>query len=273
MLVYLLITALVVTATKAVQIQSCECSLCTCTVPAEPKAAPKAASTDAPKTAPAASPTPTPTPAPKTAATTPLHCGDWVKHGGKCYMFILRKRNFNGASEYCKDLGGQLVSIHSEKENKFVHNLVTSEKGVSTQKLSFHCNMHATKFQKYRYFQRSARWHFDGFGVFIFYTQKVKLPDLGKAYLHKVVLELESHMLSRSHTLDLTAYLFRWYVRIYPRIIISKSHGNTLLTTFQKLSPKGQLPLMTFRWPLNHICWCPMCDSTQRLLYCVQLPW
>ena len=56
----------------------------------------------------------------------------------------------------------------------------------------------------------------------------------------------ESRLLSQSPSiaiiviLDLTPYLLRWYVRIYPRIMMSKSHENTLLTIFQKLQPKGQ---------------------------------
>ena len=80
----------------------------------------------------------------------------------------------------------------------------------------------------------------------------------------------ESRLLSRSHTfaimviLDLTLYLlmWRWYVRIYPRIIMSKSHENTLLTIFHKnLSQK----VNNLKWHLDdlwpHICWCLMCDS------------
>ena len=81
----------------------------------------------------------------------------------------------------------------------------------------------------------------------------------------------KSRLLSWSHTfaiivrLDLTPYLLRWYVQIYPRIIISKSHEYTLLTIFQtELYPKG-------KWPLDdlwtHICWCLMCDSNQGSLY------
>ena len=50
--------------------------------------------------------------------------------------------------------------------------------------------------------------------------------------------------------------LAKWYVWIYPKIIMSKSHENTLLT-------KGHWPLDDL-WP--HVCWCHMCDSTQGSL-------
>ena len=62
--------------------------------------------------------------------------------------------------------------------------------------------------------------------------------------------------------LDLTPYLLRWYVQIYPRIIMSKSHENILLTIFKNFSQQVNNP----KWPLDdlwpHICWCLMYDST-----------
>ena len=55
---------------------------------------------------------------------------------------------------------------------------------------------------------------------------------------------------------------------LYPRIIVSKSHENTLkyvdtVTLFAKTWTKGQWPLDDL-WP--HICWGLMCDSTQGSL-------
>ena len=76
----------------------------------------------------------------------------------------------------------------------------------------------------------------------------------------------ESRLLSQSHTfaiiviLDLTPYLLRWYVRIYPKIIMSKSHENTLLTNFSQKVNNPERPLDDL-WP--NTCWCPTSDSTQ----------
>ena len=61
--------------------------------------------------------------------------------------------------------------------------------------------------------------------------------------------------------------LLKWYVRIYPRIIMSKFHENTLLPFFKNFGQKVNNP----KWPLHdlwpHICSCLMCDSTQRSLF------
>ena len=67
----------------------------------------------------------------------------------------------------------------------------------------------------------------------------------------------------------LTLHLLRSYVWLYPRIIVSKSHENTLkyvdtVTFFAKKTwTKGHWPLDDL-WP--HICWGHMCDSTQGSL-------
>ena len=66
----------------------------------------------------------------------------------------------------------------------------------------------------------------------------------------------------------LTPHLLRSHVWLYPRIIVSKSHENTLkyvhtVTLFAKTWTKGQWPLDDL-WP--HICWGLMCDSTQGSL-------
>ena len=66
----------------------------------------------------------------------------------------------------------------------------------------------------------------------------------------------------------LTPHLLRSYVWLYPRIIVSKSHGNTLkyvdtLTFFAKTWTESHWPLDDL-WP--HICWGHMCDSTQGSL-------
>ena len=51
----------------------------------------------------------------------------------------------------------------------------------------------------------------------------------------------------------------QWYVRIYRRIIMYKSH---YWPFFKNFSQKVNNP----KWPLDdlwpRICWCPMCDST-----------
>ena len=62
--------------------------------------------------------------------------------------------------------------------------------------------------------------------------------------------------------------LLRSHVRIYPRIIVSKSHENTskyvdTVTLFGKTWTKGHWPLDDL-W--THICWGHMCDSTQGSL-------
>ena len=66
----------------------------------------------------------------------------------------------------------------------------------------------------------------------------------------------------------LTPHLLRSHVWLYPRIIVSKCHENTLkyvdtVTLFAKTWTKGQWPLDDL-WP--HICWGLMCDSTQGSL-------
>ena len=61
---------------------------------------------------------------------------------------------------------------------------------------------------------------------------------------HKSLLLLWSHTFAIIIILDLTPYLLRLYDRIYPRIIMSKSHENTLLTKLNEWS-------LTPRWPLT----------------------
>ena len=66
----------------------------------------------------------------------------------------------------------------------------------------------------------------------------------------------------------LTPHLLRSHVWLYPRIIVSKSHENTLkyvdtVTLFAKTWTKGHWPLDDL-WP--HICWRLMFDSTQGSL-------
>ena len=124
----LLITILVARASSETVIQSCECSLCTCTAyPAEPPAAttsvPTAASTAAPTVAPTA------------ALTTPFDCGDWEEFEGNCYKLISEKKIFSAASENCRQLGGQLASVHSERENSFLYSL-SSGYNVSSNKIN-----------------------------------------------------------------------------------------------------------------------------------------
>ena len=66
----------------------------------------------------------------------------------------------------------------------------------------------------------------------------------------------------------LTPHLLRFYVWLYPRIIVSKSHENTSkyvdrVTFFAKTWSEGHWPLDDL-WP--HICWGHMCDSSQGSL-------
>ena len=66
----------------------------------------------------------------------------------------------------------------------------------------------------------------------------------------------------------LNPHLLRSHVWLYPRIIVSKSHENTLkyvdtVTLFAKIWTKGHWPLDDL-WP--HIYWGHMCDSTQGSL-------
>ena len=67
---------------------------------------------------------------------------------------------------------------------------------------------------------------------------------------------------------SLTPLLLRSHVWLYPRIIVSKSHENTLkyvdtVTLFSKTWTKGHWPLDDL-WP--QVCWGHMCDSTQGSL-------
>ena len=78
-----------------------------------------------------------------------------------------------------------------------------------------------------------------------------------------------NHQRSLTPSWPVTPHLLRSHVWLYPRIIVSKSHENTLkyvdtVTLFAKTWTKGQWPLDDL-WP--DICWGLMCDSTQGSLF------
>ena len=45
----------------------------------------------------------------------------WSKNGQFCYLLAKEAKNWNDASNRCKNLGGGLVSIHDAEENNFIH--------------------------------------------------------------------------------------------------------------------------------------------------------
>ena len=50
----------------------------------------------------------------------------WLGYGGHCYRYFTLK-NFNDARNHCKDLGADLVSIHSSIENDIINGLSSGE--------------------------------------------------------------------------------------------------------------------------------------------------
>ena len=71
---------------------------------------------------------------------------------------------------------------------------------------------------------------------------------------------------SLTTTWCLTPSLLRSHVLLYPRIIVTKSHENTLKYVdrlwfffFKNFNQRSLTP----RWPLTHTCWGRMCNSTQ----------
>ena len=123
MLATLMMTVLVAGASSETVIQSCECSLCTCTAQTEntvqaaaataaPTPEPTAAPTPEPTTAPIPGPTAAPTPEPTTAkpAAAPTTTPKPV------YKFFPGPKSFDEASRYCKTLMMELVSFRSIKD-------------------------------------------------------------------------------------------------------------------------------------------------------------
>ena len=45
----------------------------------------------------------------------------WIPKGDFCYFCRNSKVSYDTAVDYCKEFGGNLVSITDEDENKFVH--------------------------------------------------------------------------------------------------------------------------------------------------------
>ena len=96
----------------------------------------------------------------------------------------------------------------------------------------------------------------EGWGEWKNQENKLEREAENHQEINKVFSNHESHLLLWSHTfativiLDLTPYLSRWYVRIYPSIIMSKSLENKLLTIFQKLSQK----VNNLKWPQDDLC-------------------
>ena len=127
----LVITALVVKASSETVIQSCECSLCTCTAQTE-NGAQAATLTTAPTPEPTAVPTPEPTTAEVAAAGT-TKMVPWTKYDRRKVLYKYYPKpilSFKEASQYCKNakhgfgIRTHLVSIHSEGEFKYVQELV-----------------------------------------------------------------------------------------------------------------------------------------------------
>lgn len=46
---------------------------------------------------------------------------DWTKFGMWCYKDFTEQRTWFQARDYCRSIGTDLVSIHNEKESKFLH--------------------------------------------------------------------------------------------------------------------------------------------------------
>ena len=71
----------------------------------------------------------------------------------------------------------------------------------------------------------------------------------------------------------LTPHVLMYHVWLYPRIIVSNSHGNTYkyVDTVTILKNKKTKTKTNGQWPQDdlwpHFCWGHMCDSTQGSLY------
>ncbi|EYC29988.1 hypothetical protein Y032_0005g2378 [Ancylostoma ceylanicum] len=64
----------------------------------------------------------------KTTSTT----DGWISHLWNSYKVYRNAKNFDDAENRCRENGAHLVSIHSEQENQFVHNLTTTGHDVNS---------------------------------------------------------------------------------------------------------------------------------------------
>ncbi|XP_043975112.1 galactose-specific lectin nattectin-like [Gambusia affinis] len=80
--------------------------------------------------------TPAPTPRPTTRPTTrpptvpPASCpSGWTKYGNRCFLFQNVQTDWASAERACTGLGANLASVHNSDDQRFLKNLVNSNKG------------------------------------------------------------------------------------------------------------------------------------------------
>ena len=49
----------------------------------------------------------------------------WIKRGQYCYKAVEVIKTWAESSQHCKSIGGELVSIHDQKENDFIKSKLT----------------------------------------------------------------------------------------------------------------------------------------------------
>ena len=54
----------------------------------------------------------------------PDDCATGEKYGGRYFTLVDQPRVYSEAKFICEELGGHLASIHSQKENNFVKDLI-----------------------------------------------------------------------------------------------------------------------------------------------------
>ncbi|XP_028447979.1 galactose-specific lectin nattectin-like [Perca flavescens] len=56
----------------------------------------------------------------------------WTQLGSRCFAFYIQTKTFIGAELFCQTAGGNLASIHSDKEHGFIKDFINQATGAQT---------------------------------------------------------------------------------------------------------------------------------------------
>ncbi|XP_028446704.1 galactose-specific lectin nattectin-like isoform X1 [Perca flavescens] len=56
----------------------------------------------------------------------------WTQFGSRCFAFYIQTKTWIDAETFCQTAGGNLASIHSAEEHKFLKDLIYQETGIDT---------------------------------------------------------------------------------------------------------------------------------------------
>ncbi|XP_028446710.1 galactose-specific lectin nattectin-like [Perca flavescens] len=56
----------------------------------------------------------------------------WRQFGSRCFAFYIQAKTWIDAETFCQTAGGNLASIHSAEEHKFLKDLIYQETGIDT---------------------------------------------------------------------------------------------------------------------------------------------